>query len=77
MAATVRTDPTFTVVERRALFTVPPGGGTTSYHAMYDVARDDQRFLMYRLVGAGEGGDAEELIVVENFFEELKAKVGS
>ena len=75
VAATVRTDPTFTVVERHALFTVPPVRSSGSRHAHYDVARDDQRFLMYRLAGAGEG--AAQLIVVENFFEELKAKVGN
>ncbi len=34
---------------------------------------DDQRFVMIRNLG---GEEATELIVVENFFEELKAKVG-
>jgi hypothetical protein len=37
------------------------------------VSPDDQRFVMIRNRGAEEVG---ELIVVENFFEELKAKVG-
>ena len=40
----------------------------------YDVTADDQRFVMIRLRG-GAVGDA--LVVVENFFEELKAKVGT
>ena len=40
----------------------------------YDVTPDDQRFVMIRLGGSGNAG---ELIVVENFFEELKAKVGN
>ncbi len=35
---------------------------------------DDQRFVMMRNPGDVE---ASELIVVENFFEELKAKVGN
>ncbi len=35
---------------------------------------DDQRFVMIRNLG---GQEASELIVVENFFEELKAKVGN
>ncbi len=39
----------------------------------YDVTPDDQRFVMIRNLGAEE---ATELIVVENYFEELKAKVG-
>ncbi len=38
----------------------------------YDVTPDDQRFVMIR-----ERADAGELIAVENFFEELKAKVGN
>ncbi len=41
------------------------------------VSRDDQRFITYRNTGAGEGADATQLIVVENFLEELKAKVGN
>jgi len=75
VAATVRTDPTFAVVERRVLFTVPSGIPNYSEHPRYDVSRDDQRFIMFRTVGIGEG--PSELIVVENFFEELKAKVGN
>ena len=35
---------------------------------------DDQRFVMIRNIGEQNAG---ELIVVENFFEELKAKVGN
>ncbi len=35
---------------------------------------DDQRFVMIRNI---EEQEASELIVVENFFEELKAKVGN
>jgi hypothetical protein len=38
---------------------------------VYAVAPDDQRFLMIRS-RAASGSD--ELIVVENWFEELKAK---
>ncbi len=44
-------------------------------HQTFDVAPDDQRFVMIRRDG-GDGQDDLELIVVENFFEELKAKVG-
>ena len=75
LAATVRTDPTFAVVERRVLFTVPSGIPNFLEHPRYDVSRDDQRFIMFRTVGTGER--PSKLIVVENFFEELKAKVGN
>ena len=41
----------------------------------YDVALDDQRFLMTRTVGAEEGRDRTSTILVQNFFEELKRMV--
>ncbi len=64
---------TFAVGEQRALFS------TNVYRAAatqgnYGVTADAQRFVMIRLGGSGDAG---ELIVVENFFEELKAKVGN
>lgn len=40
------------------------------YHAAYDVTADDQRFVMIRM--SESGSLDEELIVVENLFEELK-----
>ncbi len=57
------------------LFTIPPGYLTQDSSNFYDVALDDQRFLMVRTY-AGEGeAAATEVIVVENFFEELKEQV--
>ncbi len=47
---------------------------SSPFHQQYDVTPDDQRFVMIRNLVADEAG---ELIVVENFFEELKAKVGN
>jgi eukaryotic-like serine/threonine-protein kinase len=38
----------------------------------YDIAPGDQRFLLLRLI---ENTTRNEVIVVENFFEELKRKV--
>jgi hypothetical protein len=58
--------------ERRALFSLQ-GFYSASTHQFYDVTPDDQRFVMVRPL---EADDAVELIVVENFFEELQAKVG-
>ena len=41
---------------------------------LYDVTPDDQQFIMVRF----RGDEAtRELVVVENFFEELKAKLGN
>ncbi len=64
---------TFVMGERRVLFSVQ-GFRSTPFHQFYDVTPDDQRFVMIRNLG---GQEASELIVVENFFEELKAKVGN
>ncbi len=74
VTVTVRTDPTFAVTEQKVTFTFPPGLRPYFQHRRYDVSRDDQRFITFRQVGLG--GEIE-LIVVENFFEELKAKVGN
>jgi hypothetical protein len=42
---------------------------------LYDVAPDDRRFLTIEAAGSSAAG-AGELILVQHFFEELKAKVG-
>ncbi len=59
--------------EPRALFSVQGFRSATLYQ-FYDVMPNDQRFVTIRNRGANDAG---ELIVVENFFEELKAKVGN
>ena len=48
----------------------PTGSGNSE---LYDVAVDDQRFLMARRSGADE--TAPSFILVQNFFEELKRLV--
>ena len=74
IAVEVRPGDAFTTGVQRVLFS------TTEYrsnvfHQMYDVTPDGQRFVMIRMTGDPQ--DDFELIVVENFFEELKAKVGN
>jgi len=74
VAAEVRTDPTFSVVRRNVLF--PTGrdyisGGT---HPTYAVSTDDQRFVMIRTVPTTV--DALNLVFVQNWFDEVKARVG-
>jgi serine/threonine-protein kinase len=48
---------------------------TSNGHPMYDVSPDDQRFVMLRI--GGEGTAASELILVENWFEELRERTGN
>ena len=62
-------DPTFTVVQQDVLF--PMAGYLPSDgHPMYDVSSDDLRFVMLRIFDDGAG--AFELILVENWAEELR-----
>ncbi len=71
----VQAGPSFSAGEREVLFTLgeayvwEPRSGRG-----YDVTTDDDRFVM---IGMRTGGPASELIVVENFFEELSERVGN
>ena len=70
----VRGDPTFSAGQQDVLLSMAdylPGAG----HPMYDVSPDDQRFVMLRV---GEsGGAASELILVENWAQELRGRAGN
>ncbi len=71
VAVEVSTEDVFALGDKTELFNT--AGFVVSFnHPVYAVSNDDQRFLMIRLRG---GGGPNELIVVENFAEELKAKV--
>jgi serine/threonine-protein kinase len=63
--------------EPQVLFRVRPEllGVESSYYTPWDVAADG-RFIMARLLSSSRGGDEAPVIVVENWFEELKAKAG-
>ena len=70
VAVEVQSTPTFSLGRSTALF---PAAAYYSFArgAQYAVAPDDRRFLMIRQVA---GGAPDELIVVDNWFEELKAR---
>ena len=67
VAVEVLPGPAFAMGERRVLFQI------SQSFVGYDVAPDDQRFVV---IQERTGGETGELIVVENWLEELKAKVG-
>ncbi len=77
IAVEVETDPTFQVGAKETLFTLPVDYLSIAVSALYDIAPDDQRFLMVRGYQADAEGDAapSEIILVQNFFEELKRLV--
>ena len=68
LAVQVTGDPTFSVGQQQVLFLVD---GYHQGNNHLDVSPDDQRFVMLRI----EEETSTELIVVQNFFEELKERV--
>jgi serine/threonine-protein kinase len=76
-AASLETEPTIRVTGHSLLFNLPPGVTAANARGWFDVSSDDQRFLMGRPAqfGTAAGGSAIELILVQNFFEELKARI--
>ena len=74
MVAEIIVDPSFAVGQQQVLFPMVDyrqGNG----HAGYDISPDDRRLVMLK-PPVGEV-DIRQLILVENFFEELKERVGN
>jgi eukaryotic-like serine/threonine-protein kinase len=72
MAAEITTTPSFSVGKSKMLFQ-GPYTPTTGTFPFYDVSPDGQRFLM--LKPAETAAAATQIVVVENWFEELKRLV--
>ena len=73
VAVEYETSSGFRVVTRESLLTLPPDLLYNRAADPYDVANDDQRFIMGRQYS--EGGVAQAYLLVQNFVEELKARV--
>jgi serine/threonine-protein kinase len=67
-------DPTFVAGQQEVLFSMA-GYLRGAGYPMYDVSIDDQRFVMLRIDDEAEANS--ELILVDNFFEELRQRVGN
>ena len=59
------------------LFELPRETSVSVVAGWYDVTTDDQRFLMARVPLADIATDVPQPILVQNFFEELKQRVGN
>jgi Tol biopolymer transport system component len=70
VAAEVEADSEFRVLSSRTLFPLTGAFWSATGSDFYDVAPDDQRFLMIRLSG-GAGADTRHILVL-NFFAELE-----
>jgi hypothetical protein len=75
IAAEVQTQPTFVVARQHALFSTTGQTIQLNNHRYYDVSPDDQRFVMIRASGFGQQGAEGDLIMIQNWFTELQAKV--
>ena len=74
VVATVRTDSDF-AVESRARFASTAGFATQTNDRHFDISPDDQRLLAVRV--RATGGAVVRDVVVQNFFEVLKERVGN
>jgi Tol biopolymer transport system component len=74
VAVEILSDGSPPIGQQRALFSTLPYLGGDAFHRYYDVTPDRQRFVMLRRP-TGQGVEDTRLIVVENFLEELRAKV--
>lgn len=75
MAVDIELEPSFSFGIPKPLFKMPSKISGDLYTVPYDVAPDGQRFLIIK--EGGKAAWATELIVVENWFEELKRLVPS
>jgi len=75
MAARIDAGSGFRVLGTETLFTDSQVLGEGVTNGWYDVAPDDTRFIVARAVSLGGESSEPELILVQNFFEELKRLV--
>jgi Tol biopolymer transport system component/tRNA A-37 threonylcarbamoyl transferase component Bud32 len=71
----ITTSPTLTIGAERVLFADSTYLEAPSYRA-YDVSRDDQSFVMLRVLPETAAAPTGQLVFVENWFSELRAKLG-
>jgi len=76
VAAAVETDPVFGVTQRSVLFELSHDLVIDSMHTAHDISPDDRRFIMVRRVARPETLEPQ-LVVVDNFFEWLRERVGN
>jgi serine/threonine-protein kinase len=76
-AARIEAGSSIRVLGHEPLFNIPPGVTAQNARGWYDVSNDGERFLMARPRQFGSDGseDPIQLVLVQNFFEELKARV--
>lgn len=67
----------FEVANWRTLFNVPERGlDALSNYASWDVDVDDQHFLMIQFGGGEIGNQRNEFVLVQNWLQEVRARLG-
>ena len=74
MVALLAPGPGFVVTDRRVLFKLGSDFVSGTNYTPWDISPDDQRFIMVRSLAGGQGRQNSILILVTNWFAELKAK---
>jgi serine/threonine-protein kinase len=74
MVAPVSTSQGFVVADRRVLFKLGSEYATGANYTPWDLSPDDQRFLLVRNRAATQAQTSSSLILISNWFGELKAK---
>jgi hypothetical protein len=77
VAAEVESASGFRVLERETLFALGSEYFVIEGADFYDIAPDDQRFLLARLASDEAGSADDRFVLVTNWFEELRERVGN
>ncbi len=77
MVVPVTPGPTFAPAAPRRLFSLGSGLITSNTVPMYDLTPDDRRFVTIRLAVVNQAPGAGQMVVVDNWFEELRRKMGA
>ncbi len=75
MVVPVMPGPTFTPAAPRRLFSFGVGLVNSTNVPLYDLTPNDQQFVMVRLAEINQAPGAGQLVVVDNWFEELARKM--
>ena len=78
MATPITPGPSFAFGEAQRLFSITvPGFFASNSVPYYDITPDDRRFVMVRLAAVNQAPGAGQLVVVDNWDEELKTRMQS
>jgi len=75
MVVPVTPGPVFAPGEPKRLFPLGSGLISSGVAPYYDITPDDRRFIMVRLAAVNQAPGAGQIVVVDNWFEELERKV--